>query len=425
MSAKEGPPEGAPQGPASAPQVPVQILGASERLDAALRFAAGPARGSSLASALGFLCEQIAQLLDAPIASVYVLEERDELVLRANHGFPEEALGEVRLHVGQGITGTAVETLRPVTVADARLAEQFAYFPQLAEERYPAFLAVPLLEGGRPRGALVLQREKGPFDASDLLLAVAVTPALTALIRGANPKGAGAVLRGAGNGRGRALGQVFLLSRALPRRSGDARRAADGEEAGPLAQAFAAEREELRGLIARARASLGQQPRVLDDIASVIEDARTEERALELVARGQPASLALERVAGEAAKALALAGASSLRAVDVEAFLGAVAHRLAGLDSGRIRRGEVLVGLHLPGPSALRAWAAEATGAVCANQAGESTGTALLTALGVPVLAGARSVFEWVGSGTRVALDGDAGELHVNPSAAQAAEWRR
>src|SRR5438128_2312916 len=155
----------------AAPQVPVQILDSSDRLDTALRFAAGASRGSSLGSALGFLCDQIARMIDSPIASVYVLEGRDELVLRGNHGFPSVALGEVRLRVGQGITGTAVETMRPVTVADAGLVAQFAYFPQLAEERYPAFLAVPLLEGRRPRGALVLPRAPGPVSDGHALQA--------------------------------------------------------------------------------------------------------------------------------------------------------------------------------------------------------------------------------------------------------------
>ena len=63
-----------------------------------------------------------------------------------------------------------------------RLSEQFEYFPQLAEERYPAFLAIPLLSGSRPRGALVLQREAGPFSESDLLLAIGATRALSALV---------------------------------------------------------------------------------------------------------------------------------------------------------------------------------------------------------------------------------------------------
>jgi hypothetical protein len=56
-------------------RVPLQILGGTRRLDAPLRLAAGSAPGSSLSSALNFLCTQIAVTCDAPIASVYVLEE--------------------------------------------------------------------------------------------------------------------------------------------------------------------------------------------------------------------------------------------------------------------------------------------------------------------------------------------------------------
>src|SRR5260370_7042686 len=117
-------------------------------------------------------------MCEAPIASVYVLEGGDELVLRGNHGYDRDVIGEVRLKVGQGITGTSVESMRPVTVDDARVTDQFEYFPQLAEERYPAFLAVPLLSGTRPRGALVLQRETGPFSEEDLLLPPSPPPPL-------------------------------------------------------------------------------------------------------------------------------------------------------------------------------------------------------------------------------------------------------
>src|SRR5258708_35593262 len=116
----------------------------------------------------------------SPIASAYVLEASEELVLRGNWGYQREVIGEVRLKVGQGITGTCVEAMRPVTVDDARVSEQFEYFPQLAEERFPAFLAVPLLSGGRPRGALVLQRETGPFPEEVLLLAGTASRALSA-----------------------------------------------------------------------------------------------------------------------------------------------------------------------------------------------------------------------------------------------------
>ena len=397
----------------------MQIVARSDRVQAALRFAAGASAAGSLSAGLCYLCEQLGGMTGSPVASVYVLEGADELVLRGTYGFTREAIGEVRMKVGQGITGTCVEGMSPVTVNDARLSEQFEYFPQLAEERYPAFLAIPLLSGARPRGALVLQREAGPFSESDLLLAIGATRALTALIDAQNPAGAHVILRGEGNQRGRALGVATLLSRALPRR--DTRKAS----AEQLAAAFAAEREDVMQLADRARAALTVPCRELEEICTTLTDVRLEERAQEHVAKYVPPSLALERIAGEVARSLAQHGPAARRGVDIEGFLGGVARRLAGIEQQRVRRGELAISVHLPGIVALRSWGAGATGAICATPREDSTGGALLTALKMPVVWGVRDIFESVSQGDRVALDSDSGEVIVNPSAAQAAAWRR
>ena len=73
-----------------APRIPTEIVG-SARVDAALKFAAGADPSGSLASSLRYLCELLATLCAAPVASVYVLEGKDDLVLRGNHGFPAGA----------------------------------------------------------------------------------------------------------------------------------------------------------------------------------------------------------------------------------------------------------------------------------------------------------------------------------------------
>jgi phosphotransferase system enzyme I (PtsP) len=388
-------------------------------VQAALRFAAGPAPGSSLSAGLCFLCEQLAEMTGSPIASAYVLEGSDDLVLRGTWGYQRDVIGEVRLKVGQGITGTCVEAMRPVTVDDARVSEQFEYFPQLAEERFPAFLAVPLLSGGRPRGALVLQRESGPFSEEDMVLAAGATRALTALIEAERPEGAHLILKGEGNQRGRTLGLATLLSRALPRR--DARHASPDQ----LTAAFAAVREEILALAERSRAVLAGPCRELEEVSSAMLDARVEERAHEHLAAGVAPALALERIAAEVARSLGSAGPAARRAVDVEAFLGSVAHRLSGIEAQRVRRGELLVAVQLSGLAALRGWNAGVTGAVCATAAAESTGAPLLTALGLPVVSGVRAIFESVTQGDRVAIDAGTGEVIVNPSAAQAAAWRK
>jgi len=407
----------------AAPRVPLQIVSPSRRLDAALRLAAGPSSGT-LSATLSYLCAQLSALCASPIASVYVLEDKDDLVLRGNHGFPDAVLGEVRLKVGQGITGTALESMRPMTVADSEVVEQFEYFPQLAEERYPAFLALPLLAGPRPRGVLVLQRETGPFSESDVLLAIAASRAVTAVLEAQHPQGANLLLHGAGNRRGRVLAAAQVVSRALPRRQRQAEDSSDDPHS-DLINAFTAEREEIRVLADRARSALRERVRELEEAATVVEDARLQERAVEHLSAGLPPSLALERIAGEFARTLASHGPAARRAVDVEAFLGAVAHRYAGLEPGRVRRGELIVAVHLSALSALRGWASGAVGALCASPAEQATGVPVLTALGLPVASGVRQLFDAVGNGTRIALDSDSGEIYVNPTAAQAAAWRR
>ena len=160
-------------------------------------------------------------------------------------------------------------------------------------------------------------------------------------------------------------------------------------------------------------------------MCTTLTDVRLEERAQEHVARYVPPSIALERIAAEVARALAQHGPAARRAVDIEAFLGAIARRLSGIEAQRVRRGELVVSVHLGGLVALRSWAAGATGAVCATPREDSTGGPVLTALGMPVVWGVRDIFESVSQGDRVALDSESGEVIVNPSAAQAAAWRR
>jgi phosphotransferase system enzyme I (PtsP) len=410
----------------NSPRVPALIIG-GPRVDAALKFAAGADPSGDLGTSLRYLCEVLSSLCNAPVASVYVLEGKDDLVLRGNFGFPARAIGEVRLTVGQGITGTAVETLRPVSVDDAGLTAQFAFFPQLAEERYPAFLAVPLLDGARPRGALVLQREQGPFTEADALLALSCARTLAALLDGEHMQGAQSQLTGAGNGCGRTLGMVRLLSRAIARREGRTGLDAAGRAAAikKVVADFAAERDELRELIAKARGAATHPAQFPIELETVIEDERTVERVAEHIEAGLSPSQALERIAAESARTLAAHGPLTRRALEVEALASAVAHRHAGLASDRIRRGELLVGVQIPTLVALRGWEQGAVGALCSGAAEESPGVSLFTALGLPAVSGLRALFDRVGNGEKVALDATTGEVLVNPSAADAAGWRR
>jgi len=142
----------------------------NKRLDAVLDFVAFTGRPMPLLTLLDEAPRRIAAMLEASVCSLYLLEgDRSELVMRGNVGF-SDAVGQVRLRVGEGITGEAVEYMRPVSTETAEQHTTYKHFAQLGEERFPVFLAVPIRGKSGPLGALVVQREVRPFADRDVEL---------------------------------------------------------------------------------------------------------------------------------------------------------------------------------------------------------------------------------------------------------------
>src|ERR1700690_2720474 len=90
---------------------------------------------------------------------VYVLEG-DELVLRASKNPHPEAVDRLKLRVGQGITGWVAEHREPAIVPQKAHADpRFKLFNELPEDRFEAFLSVPMVSRGRLVGVLNLQNQ--------------------------------------------------------------------------------------------------------------------------------------------------------------------------------------------------------------------------------------------------------------------------
>ena len=99
----------------------------------------------------------ISSVVECDSCFIYILED-DELVLRASKNPHPEAVDRLKLRVGQGITGWVAEHLEPVALArDAFQDPRFNYFSELPEDRYEAFLSVPILCRGRVVGVINLQ----------------------------------------------------------------------------------------------------------------------------------------------------------------------------------------------------------------------------------------------------------------------------
>lgn len=90
--------------------------------------------------------EIVAEVMGVEACSVYLYDRNtDDLILRATHGLNTAAVGQVRIALGQGITGWAAREGRPIPISDVRGDPRFYHEPMLAEEPFFSMLAMPIV----------------------------------------------------------------------------------------------------------------------------------------------------------------------------------------------------------------------------------------------------------------------------------------
>jgi FixJ family two-component response regulator len=119
--------------------------------------------------------EFVAAVVRCDSCFVYVLEG-DVLVLRASKNPHPEILDRLQIRIGQGITGWVAEHREPVVVAEAAYEDlRFKLFNELPEDRFEAFLSVPLVSGGKLVGVLNLQnRAPRPYSKREVGLVATI-----------------------------------------------------------------------------------------------------------------------------------------------------------------------------------------------------------------------------------------------------------
>jgi uroporphyrinogen-III synthase len=121
------------------------------------KIAARISAAAPLHQVLKDVLEFVAGVANCDSCMVYVLEGQ-ELVLCASKNMHPEVVGRLKMKIGQGITGWAAEHREPVVIAQGAYQDpRFKLFNELPEDRFEAFLSVPLVSGGRPVGVINVQ----------------------------------------------------------------------------------------------------------------------------------------------------------------------------------------------------------------------------------------------------------------------------
>ncbi|MBI2863818.1 MAG: GAF domain-containing protein [Chloroflexi bacterium] len=98
-----------------------------------------------LDATLKLIVETVADVIKADVCSIFLFEKDERLTLRATTGLNPDAVGQVSVRLGEGITGIAAKEGHPIALRDAWSDPRFHYVAGLREEPYRSMVSVPII----------------------------------------------------------------------------------------------------------------------------------------------------------------------------------------------------------------------------------------------------------------------------------------
>lgn len=143
-----------------------------------------------LKTALETTVTRIKAAMATEVCSIYLRDGDGTYMLMATDGLNQNAVGNVRLGPREGLIGWVVVREEPINLEDAESHPSFQYFPETGEERYSAFLGVPIIHQRVVLGVLVVQQaERRRFDEGEEAFLVTLSAQLAAVIAHAEATG--------------------------------------------------------------------------------------------------------------------------------------------------------------------------------------------------------------------------------------------
>lgn len=137
-----------------------------------------------LNEALDILVTDICLAMDTEVCSVYLADhDRRCFYLMATRGLKKPRGRTVTLAFDEGIVGLVGRLAEPINLADAQKHPSFKYVPAVKEERFRAFLGVPIIQRRQLLGVLVVQqREHRQYDESEESFLVTLATQMAAIL---------------------------------------------------------------------------------------------------------------------------------------------------------------------------------------------------------------------------------------------------
>lgn len=387
-------------------------------------------------AALDVLVASVREATGTEVCSVYLLDDRTErLVLMANEGFNPTAIGNVSLRVGEGLVGLCAEREEPINLQDAASHPSYIYFPETGEERYNAFLGVPIMHRRKVLGVLVVQqRENRRFEESEVALLVTLSAQLSGVVAHAKVLGQLEVVRGSRatptqvyqgitGAAGVTLGRAVVLYPPADLDQVPDRAVEDiDEELALLAQALEAVRADVRALDARMAGTLMPEERALFDVyLRMLDENALGGEIAERIEAGNWAQGALREVIDAHMQNFAMMDDPYLRermsdVRDLGLRLLAQLQQRESEEAREFPENSILIGEDISTAMLLEAPLDRVSGVVSATGAANSHMAIVARALGIPTVVGVADLPITSLDDAEMIVDAYLGRVFVQPS---------
>ncbi|HAA93818.1 MAG TPA: peptidase, partial [Rhodospirillaceae bacterium] len=395
------------------------------------------AGGGSPAERLDRITRLIAEGMIAEVCSLYVLRGAGPLILYGTEGLRKDAIFRTRLAVGEGLIGTIAERARALALADAQNHPKFAFRPETGEEIFQSLLGVPVLRNGRVQGVLAIQTQLArDFTEEEVETLETVAMVLAEMIAASDlPEPAATddgeeitavfenrpeILSGSRLNDGIAAGHAVLHGRGAAINQTVAEDIALEEDR--LTEAVAAMQSSLDTMLedTRRRFGTGEHLEVLDAYRMFADDRGWLRRIREAVQSGLTAEAAVAKVQNDSRTRLVSAANPYLRErlMDLDDLAYRLLQHLAG-ENGRgtrnIPEDAILVARSI-GPAELLDYdQARLRGLIVDEGSATSHAAIVAKALEIPMIGNVQGAIGKIESNDRLLLDGDRGQVHVQP----------
>ena len=144
----------------------------------------GVSNARDLNTAMEFLVVKVKASMNVGVCSIYLNDEaRHRFLLMASDGLNRASVGRSFLNYGQGLIGWVAERAEMLNTDNAPGHPNYQYLHETGEERYHAFLGVPIMHQRRVLGVLVVQQsEPRAFDDSEVSMLMTLSAQLASVV---------------------------------------------------------------------------------------------------------------------------------------------------------------------------------------------------------------------------------------------------